>query len=227
MNSNISEEDLKQKAVQINNNSRFNQKSLENDLLKSILSYKGTLATANQDLNKLKIDAVKNGYIEETDYNNIYKAVAAGIYGDQVIYEGSGLKTINGDPLDAATVMKINQAMGDIIVQVGNAKMFQSISGLSGELPEQSAAEIQARLISQYKVYFDDKENGLPALNENGQKYFENLQKMAVQNNKPFNKFTDLKALIAAAKIAQTDETKDMIIGQDTELKLSDILNIN
>jgi len=227
-NSKISEEDLKQKGKQINNNSKFNQRSLENDLIKAVLTYKGTLASSNASLSKLKLDAISQGYIDETDYNNIYKAVASGLSAGQIIFEqGAGMKIISGEELDAETVIKINQAMADIIRQVGNAKMFQTVSGLTGKRVEESAAEMQSRLISQYKVYFDED---LPQLSESGKFYFKELSNADLKAGKDFNKFSELKNLIVLASNASVEGAKNPVVipakGDQPEVTLSQLINI-
>ena len=137
------------------------------------------------------------------------------------------MKIISGEELDAETVIKINQAMADIIRQVGNAKMFQTVSGLTGKRVEESAAEMQSRLISQYKVYFDED---LPQLSESGKFYFKELSNADLKAGKDFNKFSELKNLIVLASNASVEGAKNPVVipakGNQPEVTLSQLLNI-
>ena len=203
-NSNLTNDQLKAKAVEINNNTKFQQRSLENDLIKSILTYKGTLAKSKADLNKITRDAIQAGYINETQYNSIYTSVAAGLTGQQIIYKGGALlETVSGKALDEDTVIRVNQAMADVIKQVGNKKMLQSVTGAVVGEP---AAELQARLINQYKVYFDSSTDGLPALTPQGQAYFTERMKEAGGDT---DKFKYLAKIIRNARAAQTNTELD------------------
>jgi hypothetical protein len=172
-NSNISQEQLRQKGIEINNNSKFNQQTLTNDLITTMFTYKGTLASANLDLAKITKDAIDKGYLDTAESKNIYNAVAAGIIGDQIISEGNEvnaetIKIFGGKALNAATMVKVNQAMADIVLQVGNRKMRQSLDALSGKIVEDkdTAAALQAHLINQYKIYYSTTEANVLEGNE-------------------------------------------------------------
>jgi len=65
-------------------------------------------------------------------------------------------------------MIKVNQAMADIVLQVGNRKMRQSIDALSGKRVDdtETAAALQAHLINQYKIYYSTTEANVLEGNE-------------------------------------------------------------
>ena len=162
--SNLSENQFNQKAVEINNLSDFNTQTLKNDLLGKWWTYQGTLAAADAELGKLRATAIEKGLLSTTEFNNIYQAVGAGLIGEQVLSEAGGLESYAGKPLNSPTMIRVNQAVADIMNQVAQAKMMQNLAAASGYTPADIAANIpgfvdaatlQAQLISQYKSYYD------------------------------------------------------------------------